>query len=157
MIKLHKGTSIIEIVIAASLISIAVIAALSLSNNSQKQNIYARDLAEATKYASEASDWLRTERNDLGWATISSKIDSDGSPSTYCLNSLPSRSSNEDFTNLVPSSCPEEDYLLNTTYQRELEIETTDLNTGIIRAKIIVSWIDQTPRQASIELELTQW
>ena len=42
--KLPKGTSIIEIVIAAALISVAVIAALSLSNNSQKQNTYARFL-----------------------------------------------------------------------------------------------------------------
>lgn len=140
-----KGTSIIEIVIAASLISMAVIAALSLTNRSQKQSSYSRNLAEATKYATEASDWIRNERSNLGWATMSSL--SDG---VYCLNYLPA-----DFTLISSGSCLAGEYITGSTlYQRTLDLTKT---SNSIKFNIQVSWQENIQRQATIEMELSQW
>jgi type II secretory pathway pseudopilin PulG len=82
--KNRPGTSIIEIIIATALIGMAIIAALSLTNHSQKQNTYARELAEASGYATQAADWIKTEKETLGWETINTQAAGD-----YCLSTIP--------------------------------------------------------------------
>ena len=141
---IKKGTSIIEIVIAASLISISIIAALSLANQSQKQNSYARDLAEATKYATQASDWIRNERNSLGWTALY-ELDS----GTYCLNDFPA-----DFTLIESGNCSQNAYIADTRYTRQISL-TKDPDK--LTVTIVVSWFEQVARQATIEMELQPW
>lgn len=144
MIKVRKGTSIIEIVIAATLISISIIAALSLTNQSQKQNTYAKNSAEATKYASQGADWLRNERDTLGYATIYSMDDN-----TYCLNLFPTN-----ITLMDPDPCDDSDVIAGTIFQREVSILKS---VDYITAVITVSWMENTERQTKIEMELTSW
>jgi Tfp pilus assembly protein PilV len=140
----RRGTSIIEIVIAAALISIAVIAALSLMNQSQKQNTYARDLAIATKYASQGADWIRNERNRVGWATLYDVDDG-----TYCLNTLPT-----DFSSMEVGSCSDTSFIESTIFQREVIIVK---DSDSINITIAITWLEQVERQTSIEMELTSW
>lgn len=144
MRQTKKGTSIIEIVIAASLISMAVIAALSLANQSQKQNSYAKNLSEATKYATQGADWIRNEKNTLGWSTINTL--SDG---TYCLNDFPL-----DMTAIQSGSCDSASHVDSTIFTREIEMVKS---VDTINITVIVSWIEQVKRQATIELELSSW
>ena len=144
--KLLRGTSIIEILIATTMISVAVIAALSLMNRSQSQNIYARDLSEATRYNTQAADWIRTQRDTLGFATIYAYAED---ATDYCLNSFPS-----DFTYIVAESCGTE-YITGTVYQRKITMSKPDVNT--LKFIIIVSWQEKTTRQATIEMELNKW
>lgn len=159
MTKFPRGTSIIEVVIAAALISISVISALSLSNQSQKQNIYARDLAEASKYLAEGSDWLRAQRDELGWATIAAKVETDAGAgeSIYCLNSLTSSQSQTDFTSIAASSCDPSAYISDTIFQREVIFDSSALGSDILKATIVVKWIEKEERQATLDVELTQW
>lgn len=151
--KKLKGTSILEIVIAAALISMAIIAALSLTNRSQKQNTYARNLGEATKYATQAADWIRTERNTLGWATLASKPEN-----IYCLNELPL-----DFIEIISGSCDTTSFIPDTLpaniFQRTIDIiKIPDgVNPDTLNITITVSWFENIPRQATIEMELTKW
>lgn len=144
MIKIRKGTSIIEIVIAATLISIAIIAALSLTNQSQKQNTYAKGLAEATKYGTQAADWLRNERAKLGFTTLYTLDDG-----TYCLNSFP-----VDYTAMEAGSCDDNSFISNTIFQREV---TLTKGADSINAVINTTWMDAIERQSKIEMELTAW
>lgn len=157
--KILRGTSIIEIVVAAALISVAIIAALSLANYSQKQNNYARGLAEATKYNSQAIDWIRTQRESLGWSTIASKAISDdvANIATYCLDILPSTSGGTDFTNLTSGVCVETDFIVDTLFTREMTIDTTNEGSGVLKITVVVSWMEEVERQATVETELTQW
>lgn len=147
--KIKRGTSIIEIVIAAAMISMAVIAALSLSNNSQKQNTYARSLAEANKFTSQAADWIRQERTLLGWSSLAVKNDG-----VYCLNDFPS-----DFSELIPGSCDPTSFIPSTLpsnyFKRELALsKPTSTSLSFI---ITVTWEENTTRQTSLEMELTEW
>ncbi len=150
-----RGTSIIEIVIAAALISVSVIAALSLTNRSQKQNTYSRDLSEATKYATQAADWLRTERDILGWATMADKVTTDGTDSVYCLNNFPATDS--DFTQITPGACTQGDYIPSTQFTRYAIVDTSSIATRVIKFSLTVSWMENELRQSVIELELAQW
>lgn len=144
MTHLKKGTSIIEVVIAATLISVAIIAALSLTNQSQKQNTYAKGLAEATKYATQVADWIRSERDRLGYATLYSVDDG-----VYCLNSLPA-----DYTVMEVGSCGDNSFITNTIFQRELNLTKT---ADAINIVVTMTWMESIERQAKIELELTSW
>lgn len=164
---IRRGTSIIEIIIAAALISVAMIAALSLMNHSQKQNAYARDLEEATKYAAQAAEWIRTERDTLGWATIASKVNKDAtnagsSNSVYCLSALPSSNSPDllDFTYLIEGTCGYTDYIPTTTpsfFKRQMSINTSDPQKLSITITVTWPWQSETVHQAVLEMELSQW
>lgn len=166
MIKLN-GSSILEIIIATALISIAIIAALSLMNNSQKQNTYARDLAEATKYATQAAEWLRTERDRIGWASIASKVNLDAinagsANSVYCLNIIPNVETPDyaNFSDLVAETCADNDYIPSVptnVFQRELNINTTNPDKLNITITVTWPWVEGTKHQAKIEMELAQW
>ncbi len=143
--KVKKGQSIVEVVIAAALISVAIISALSLMNYSQKQTNSAKTLAEATKYNYQAADWLRAQKNDLGFAEIAGKT-----AGIYCLNTLPAALP-------APGACNAGAYIAGTFFTRQLTLDNTGATGGIIKATITTSWLEKTAHTTSIELELNQW
>lgn len=144
MTKFKRATSILEVVIATAMISMAVIAALSLTTKSQNQNAYARRSAEASKYATQVADWLRGERTNLGYATLASVS------GTYCIVTLPSS-----FTNLpTPGDCAPT-ALINNIFKRSIVLDNS--TPGKILAKIEVTWEETTTRSTVINVELTQW
>lgn len=160
--KIRRGTSIIEIVVAAALISVAIISALSLANNSQKENKYSRSLAEATKYATQGADWMRTQRDYIGWSTIRSKALADdvSNIATYCLNTLyalPATESDPDFTDLTAGNCAPTEYIANTLFQRQMTIDTSDEISGILKITLNITWLETSSRQATVIMELTKW
>lgn len=155
--RLLAGTSIIEIIIATALISVAIIATLSLANHSQKQNSYAKYVAESSTYAQQGIDWLRSQRDSLGWSLLADKSLSDatGNLATYCLNDFPSFG--DDFGDLVASGCSQGTTINNTFYTRELTVDTTSENLGVLKITVSVTWQDTVARQSIIETELTSW
>lgn len=154
---IRRGTSIVEIVIATALISISVIAALSLANHTQKQSTYSRNLAEAGKYASQATDWIRNERNTIGWASISAKAISDDSSgqTTYCLNTLTTGETS--FADIESGDCLEGSYIASTFFTRKMIIDTSNSASGVLTVKVIISWEEKITRSITIETELDSW
>ena len=156
---IRRGTSIIEIVIAVALISVSILAALSLANRSQKQNTYAKGLAEATKYATQGADWIRTERDTIGWATISAKAlaEDNSNIATYCLNTLPTSGSGTDFTSIAAGACNPNAHIASTLYTRTMTIDTSQSAQGFLKIILSVTWQEEVERSAKVELELAQW
>lgn len=153
---IKSGQSIIEVVIATSLISIGIIAALSLTNQSQKSSNYAKMLDTANSYNNQLADYFRNQKSLLGWASISEKvaIDAEGGVATYCYSSL---IENEDFLTKSAGTCAEDDYLGSTQFIRQIEINANSINSGTLPITIITSWTDKSTRSATLNLELTQW
>jgi type II secretory pathway pseudopilin PulG len=152
-----SGQSILEVVIATTLISMGVIAALSLTNQSQKTSNYAKTLDSANLYNNQAADYFRNQKTTLGYATLAEKFlaESSGGVATYCLPTLPSDTDN--LLNLNPGACDELELIPSTQFHRSLSVDTTSLNTGIIPLTITTSWQDGGDRQATLNLELSQW
>ncbi len=142
--NVKKGTSILEIIIAAAMISMAVIAALSLTSKSQNQNSYARRSAEASKYATQVADWLRGERDNLGFTELSENI----TAGTYCLISLPA-----DITDLTTGECSDTD-LIDNVFKRSLLLSK---NADTITATVRIDWEDTTTRSTIINVDLKKW
>lgn len=157
MTKLKSGQSIVEVVIATTLISIGIVAALSLANYSARQNTYAKLVNEATSYNNQAADWLRAERVRLGWGEFTAKLTSDsaGSAVAYCLVSLSLAS--VDFTSLAPGNCNPTDYIVGTIFVRELIVDLDSLGDGQLTATVTTSWQDKTIHRIPLVTELSQW
>lgn len=159
MIKFKSGQTILEVVIATTLISIAIIAALGLTNQSQKSANYAKLLDQATAFNNQAADYFRNQKYLLGWAAFTEKITSDigtGNTTTYCFNTVPD-STSLTFDTLAPGSCDETDLISGTIFKREASLSTSDLSNGVITIVITTTWPDSTERIATLTMELTQW
>lgn len=146
------GQTILETVIAATLIAVAVVAAISLSTNTQKETSYSRDLSIATKYNSQVVDWVRSVRNDLGWAAFYDKIDGD-STATYCLSAIPDLSvsfltlpvSNQVDCKATPIG--------SSLFYRLAQFSIIDTDT--IELKVTTYWPGNTEHVASTETTIT--
>lgn len=161
--KFTSGQSIVETVIAAGLISVGMLAALSLTTRTVRQNDYAKNLGIATKYASQVADYFRGERASYGWNTLATKVSSDAvnNLAVYCFNTIPE--SPLSFADLVVGECSDNTYIPdqsadgNSIFTREAILDSTDVASGTLRLTVTVTWGDTTPRQVQIEQELTSW
>lgn len=151
------GSSILEVVVATALISMGIIAALSLTNYSQKQSNYSKYFNEATTYNSQAADWLRSQKSQLGWPIFVNSLDLDTATSTlsYCLPSLPSDSAQ--FIALSSSTCNSTDYIPLTSFRRQIDLDISDVALGIITATLTTKWEEKVTRTATLNLEIGRW
>lgn len=155
--NIRSGQSILEVVIATTLISMGVIAALSLTNQSQKSSNYAKTLDAATAYNNQAADYLRNQKNQLGYATLAEMFtnDSSGGVANYCLAVLPSDSTS--FLALNSGTCSDTDVIQGTAFLRDLVVDVSNISAGIIPITITTSWEDSSTRRAVLNMEISQW
>lgn len=154
---IKSAQSLVETVIAAGLIAIGIVAAMALSTRSESQTSYAKQLAEANRYAVQAQDYFRTARSYHGWNAIATKITADATANitTYCLTSLSGDPT--DFFTLTPANCTSSDIVPNTRFTRQVTIDSTRYDEGVLSLVITVSWPDKVTRTTNLEMELTSW
>lgn len=154
---IRSGQTILEVVIATTLISMGVIAALSLTNQSQKSSNFAKTLDAATAYNNQAADYLRNQKTQLGYATLAEMFttDSSGGVALYCLANLPTDSTS--FLALSPGACGDNDMIPGTSFKRDLEVNVTNSNSGILLITLNTSWPDSSVRRAVLNMEISQW
>lgn len=154
--RTKRGQSIVEVVIAAALISVGIIAALSLANYSQKQTASAKNLGAANRYNDQAADWLREQKNLLGWETLAAKASQDdvANHAIYCLYDLPRAP--DTFTDLTPGACAADKYIPGTQFVRELNIDTTSQASGSLKFTLTNAWKEATTHSITSEFKLLQ-
>lgn len=147
-----KGSTILEVLIATTLIALSIIAALSLNNNSQKTSSYARDLTTATTYNTQAIDWFRNLRSEMGWGEFYAAIfaDNGGNP-TYCLATLPTDTSG--FIALSNGICTTTEYITGTTLIRQASLV---LSPDSLTVVVTTSWENDT-HSTSTDATITNW
>lgn len=64
---MRKGQMLLEVVLGLAIVTIVMVALVSLSTRSIKNSDFSRSQAEATSYANEAMEWIRADRNTKGW------------------------------------------------------------------------------------------
>ncbi len=157
-LKLKIGSTIIEVLLAATLISTAILASLALSSSSQKQTDFSRDFNTATVYNNQALDWLRSIRTQTGWRSFTNELDLDtsGNSVTYCLSSLPAAAS---FAGLTSNPCDENDpadKIAGTSFMREVTLTFSGSPPDTVSAVISTFW-DLRAHYATAETTLTEW
>lgn len=84
--KYQSGQLLIEAIVATVIITLVLVALVSAITFSLTNAQYSRNKALATKYAQEAVEWLRKER-DTGWYTFNSMAPD--TSTTYCISTFP--------------------------------------------------------------------
>lgn len=89
--RLVKGQMMVEVVVAFTVMVIAMVAILQLSKRSVRSSGGANRAAVATSLADEGMDWIRNEENVHGWDWLRGKgaVADDGSAVEYCLSTSP--------------------------------------------------------------------
>ena len=129
-----KGQSMYEVVLALAVISLVIVALIILATNSIRNTTFSKNQNVSSRYAQEAVEWIRDQRNSDP-ANFRSKV----LTPTYCLNSLV-------WTNI--GACSSSELIGTTSFTRQVSFSTTSQNNQkgesvvIINVTVTVSWTD---------------
>lgn len=151
--KKEGGQSMFEVVVAIAISALIIVTIVSLVSNSIRNAVFSRNNSQAASYGQEATEWLRTERdNDI--ATFITKVSAEApATTTYCLAELswPAQ----------PSSFCDSTFITGTEFSRKAVFSVRfDPVSGktVIEADIGVSWTDaQGLHQVTNATSFTDW
>src|SRR5690348_13885888 len=86
----QSGQSLIEVMFATAVVALVLIAVLSSIILSLRNARFALEQTKATGYAQATLEWLRQQRDIVGWGVFSTSVINRGSSVKFCLTSLPS-------------------------------------------------------------------
>ena len=141
MTKKIQGQSLMEVVLAIGVISLILVAIVSLTTGSVRNSTFSRDNAAAIHYSEEAMEWLRGQR-DAGWQQFYANV---AFSTNWCL---------ADLNWAISTSCGTTP-ITNTPFVRDLLFSNRNLNTT--NARVTVSWSDANGAHSVVsETILTQ-
>jgi hypothetical protein len=121
-----------------------------------RNNRFARDELSAKDQLRAAEEWIRSIRDQLGWDGFYSSLNSDSSPVTFCLDTLPQTTA--DFQALGNSPCTIFQVITinGTTFTRTMVL-TLDSTTQVTSVTTM-AWTDGNKQhQVNSTLILHQW
>ncbi len=124
-----RGQSLFEAIVALAISALIIVAVVSLVSNSIRNASFSRNKTLASRYAQQATEWLRGQR-DSDITTFSS----DALTPTWCINNL---------SWTQAGHCGSGDFITNTIFGREVSFVLNSVNgKDVIEADIIVFWTD---------------
>lgn len=143
-----SGQTIIEVLVATTVVGIVLTGLVIGMTFSLRNAAAAKARSLATRYAQEANEVFRRERDLQGWEPFSSTFQG-GATRTYCLPALPETTT--EFRSLTPADCSAGTYIQGTDFTREVEVRR--VSPSEVEVSTTVSWPDgsRTP-----EVVLTQ-
>jgi len=147
--KLNRGSSLVEVIIAAGVVVMALSVMVAAVSASIANNRLSKERAVATRLAQEALEWVRIEKNLNGWPTFDAYL---LDTRKYCLNSgitNPTNPSHLPVSNVgIGGNCGNADDVTasKVTYNRNMTLTKTDKDGAIpgneyIEVKVRVDWI----------------
>ncbi len=136
----RRGQTLIEVIIAIGLIvlvftTLAAGVALSVRNSR-----FARNQALSKEYAREGIEMLRSMRDQMGWDAFAAAIRADGSPVTYCVDTI--KRTPQEFVNLMASGSCTTPVAPNYPFVRTIRLTTSGTPINQVDARVFVTWTD---------------
>lgn len=130
---MKKAFSLIEVLVFVTIISLFFITAVTITIFSLKNSKIQEYRILATRFAEEGIEWVKQEKED-DWQLFTTRDDSGGSGTTYCLNTL-------DWNNKTDCN---EIYALGppNIFKRKLLIVNSGSPVDIISTDLTVSWLE---------------
>ena len=152
MTKNEKGQSLFEVVLALGVITAITIGIVSLAAGSIRNASFSKNKTLAGRYAQEATEWLRGQR-DADFDAFKESVD-ELSASALCIPTSP----NPNWNGRV-GGCGASDTITGTSLFREV-LFSTDLVSGktVIEADVRVYWTDaQGDHEVRSATSFTDW
>lgn len=139
--RTQAGQALLELVIILMVLGIIITAVISVVTNSVRNARFSKDQAQASRYAQEALEWARSQR-DISWTNFQSRTDR-----TYCMQAL---------SWAISSVCTSSQTIAGTNFVRNVTLAT--IGTSTILTDVSVSWTDSVGNhQARQSTYLTKW
>lgn len=135
-INRQKGSTLIEILVAISVISLVLTAVGSMISMSIKLSDSNEQKQLALQKAQETLEFFRKERSINSWSSFSTPLED---KSTYCLSSLP-----ENIASMSANLgvCGDEDLFDAAKYKFKREVVVNFNNANSLRVEIDLLWQD---------------
>lgn len=143
-----RGQTLFEVTIAVAVAVMVIISIVAAATVSVRNANFARNQAEATRFAQEALEWIRAQRDASTWEDFLNTVKFNEYPPavneiSYCLP--PILSWDNDTPRPDPTFCTNiDDDKIQKTFQRIATLErTVESGSGVVtsvRAEVIVSW-----------------
>lgn len=146
--KYHNqiGQSLLEVVMVAFVLVMALVALISLTTVSIARNRLAKERVVAIRLAQEGLEWVKYERDRLGFDAISLKNDQ-----SYCLAELP-LTVDGGIEVLGAGECSASDWVnvsgFGHLFQRSMQLSSSPYDPDEVKVVVIISW-----RQKTTQLE----
>lgn len=149
MTNTQGGTSLFEIVLSIGVLTLVLVGIVSLATISVRNSTFSKEKTLSSKYAQEASEWLRSER-DIDRTAFINRAGAVGVAVNYCLQTLV-------WSNT--GVCSAVEVITNTPFKRDLTLTKKITSTKtVIEADVVVSWTDsQGEHQARSSTYLSDW
>jgi Tfp pilus assembly protein PilV len=128
---IYNGQSLFEVILALAVSAMILTGIVTLTSKSVSTSTISKNKSQANKYASEAMEYLRKEKEFQGWDVFSTTI---GAGGDWCMSTL-------SLTDPVACSSSANPYITDTIFQRSLNV--SDLTGKSMNIKIKVSWTDE--------------
>ncbi len=155
--RLQAGFGLLEILIASAVLAVVLVGLIGLFSMTIKSDAQARNRLVASELAQEGLDFIRQERQTLGWLVLKQALENNNPRvnSLYCLSDLTQFSSSLDdnvydiFTAGADCSYSLEQTGANATFKRVGKV--VSLNDDQMELQVRVSW--QADRSVSTPSE----
>lgn len=132
-VSLSSGQSLIELLVALTLMMLLVVAVVGLATVSVKTSYFAKKETAAKRYAEELVEWLREQKKSDWTSFLFDKSTTEGQ--VYCFNTSPIAS--------WPSVGVCSNATLDGMYKREVTLSRSLDNSSVV-VTVVVSWEDSS-------------
>jgi len=130
---LLKGQSMFEVVVAIFIMALIIVGVIILSTNSISNSSFSKNKTLAGRYAQEAIEWLRSQR-DADMTIFTGRV----SAVPYCLTDI---SLANPWSNI--GTCTSTEVIPETSFRREASLSTSQISLkNVIEATVVVYWSD---------------
>ncbi len=149
MTNTQEGMSLFEIVLSIGVLTLVLAGIVSLATTSVRNSTFSKEKTLSSKYAQEASEWLRSER-DIDRTAFINRAGAVDVAVNYCLQTLV-------WSNT--GVCSAGEVITGTPFKRDLTLTKKITSTKtVIEADVVVSWTDsQGEHQARSSTYLSDW
>lgn len=146
----NSGQSLLEVVMVAFILVMALVALISLTTVSISRNRLAKERTVATRLAQEGLEWFKYERDRVGFDAVDLALGETGD--TFCLSELP-----DGGITLLTTECGGNNFVLVGTnaslFQRRIERLDSALDDEVKIAVVV----EYRGKSVSLEGLVTKW
>ena len=157
------GSTLIEVLIATMVVVFVLVALAESFTLVLRNQRSSTGQEQATKYAQQAIEWIRSVRDTSGWQDFYTAVNADSTHPTHCIPTMPATAdiaayqalSDVDCNTSLPANAIQNEQAFNS-YFRKLVVTASSADN--ITAVATVSWIEGTRTlDSQITLVLRKW